>query len=163
MGRLVADRLNRTFLDADLELEVRAGRPISAIFAECGEAVFRDWEERTLAELTSGFPDAIVATGGGAVLRQPNRSRIRDFGFVIWLTADPAVLARRLASDPAGLIARPPLTPAGTIAEITADAGSAHTAVPRTVGHGDRYHRQEPSRSGELRGRALGGPGPALI
>jgi shikimate kinase len=119
VGRLVADRLSRKFLDADLELEVRAGRPISAIFAECGEAVFRDWEERTLAELTLGFPDAIVATGGGAVLRQPNRGRIRDFGFVIWLTADPAVLALRLTSDPAGLSARPPLTPAGTIAEIT--------------------------------------------
>jgi shikimate kinase len=119
VGRLVADRLSRPFLDADVELEVRAGRPISAIFAEGGEAAFRDWEERTLAELFLGTPDAIVATGGGAVLRPPNRSRIRDFGFVIWLTAAPDVLASRLAADPAGLIARPPLTSAGTIAEIT--------------------------------------------
>ena len=103
----MADRLSRTFLDADLELETRAGRSISAIFAECGEAVFRDWEERTLAELIRGFPDAIVATGGGVVLRQQNRSRIRDFGFVVWLTAGPSVLARRLASDPDGLAARP--------------------------------------------------------
>jgi shikimate kinase len=118
VGRIVADRLSRTFLDADLELETRAGRPISAIFAECGEAVFRDWEERTLTELIRGFPDAIVATGGGVVLRQENHSRIRDLGFVVWLTAGPSVLASRLASDPDGLAARPALTAVGTIAEI---------------------------------------------
>jgi shikimate kinase len=118
VGRTVAGRLHRTFLDADLELEARAGRPISAIFANSGESVFRDWEERTLAELVSGFPDAVLATGGGVVLRDANRLLIRNFGFVVWLTADPVTLAQRLESDPAALAARPALTSAGTIAEI---------------------------------------------
>jgi len=118
VGRILARRLNRPFLDADLEVEARAGRSISAIFAEWGEPVFRDWEERTLAELTEMFPAAIVATGGGAVLRESNRRRLRDFGFVVWLTADPRELARRLESDRRGLAERPALTPVGTIAEI---------------------------------------------
>jgi shikimate kinase len=119
VGRILSDRLNRTFVDADLEVEARAGLSISAIFAEWGEPVFRDWEERTLAELTELNPDAILATGGGAVLRETNRRRIRDFGFVVWLTAEPRELARRLESDLGSLAGRPALTPAGTIAEIT--------------------------------------------
>ncbi len=103
------DRSQRTFLDADLELEARAGRSVSAIFAEEGEPVFRDWEERTLAELIEQSPTAVIATGGGAVLREANRRRLRDFGFVVWLTAEPAELACRLRSDPRGLAARPAL------------------------------------------------------
>jgi shikimate kinase len=118
VGRIVADRLNRRFLDADLEIEARAGRSIRSIFTEWGEMVFRDWEEQTLAELTSAFPDAVVATGGGVVLRETNRRRIRGFGFVVWLRADPSELARRLESDGRGLAERPPLTLAGTLAEI---------------------------------------------
>jgi shikimate kinase len=118
VGRILADRVNRTFLDADLEIEARAGRSIGAIFADWGEPVFRDWEERTLAELTEMFPTAIVATGGGAVLREANRRRIRDFGFVVWLTALPSVLARRLEFDEAGGAGRPALTPLGTNSEI---------------------------------------------
>ena len=94
-----------------------AGR-CSAILAEEGEPVFRDWEERTLAELIEQSPTAVIATGGGVVLREQNRNRLRDFGFIVWLTAEPAELARRLQADPRGLAARPALTADGTIAEI---------------------------------------------
>jgi shikimate kinase len=118
VGRILSDRLSRPFLDADLEIEARAGRSIGAIFVEWGEPVFRDWEERTLSELTERFPSAIVATGGGAVLREANRRRIREFGYVAWLKADPSELARRLAADGRGLGERPALTAAGTLAEI---------------------------------------------
>jgi shikimate kinase len=118
VGRIVAGRLNRTFLDADLELEARAGRTIAAIFAETGEPAFRDWEELVLAELTDRDPCAILATGGGAVLREVNRLRIRDFGFVVWLAADPGILAQRLAADSRQLADRPALTPRGTLVEI---------------------------------------------
>jgi shikimate kinase len=118
VGRIVADRLNRKFLDADLEIEARAGRSIRSIFTDWGETVFRDWEEQILAELTSAFPDAVVATGGGVVLREINRRRIRGFGLVVWLRADPTELARRLESDERGLADRPALTLAGTLAEI---------------------------------------------
>jgi shikimate kinase len=118
VGRILAERLNRPFVDADLELEARTGRSIAAIFAAEGEPVFREWEERVLADLTTAFPRAVLATGGGAVLRQSNRNRIREFGLVVWLRADPAKLVRRLAADQAALESRPALTEAGTLAEI---------------------------------------------
>jgi shikimate kinase len=118
VGRILAARLNRTFLDCDLEIEARAGRSIPAIFSESGEPGFRDWEEQTLAELMAGFPTAIVATGGGAVLRESNRRRIRSFGLVVWLTATVPELTRRVAADTRPQSGRPALTPAGTLAEI---------------------------------------------
>jgi shikimate kinase len=118
VGRILAGRLKRTFRDCDREIEARAGRSIRAIFTEGGEPAFRDWEELTLAELTAGRPAIVLATGGGAVLREANRRRLRNFGFVVWLTAQPSELARRLAADPLGLSERPALTLAGTLDEI---------------------------------------------
>ena len=118
VGLILARQSQRNFLDADLELEARAGRSVSTILTEEGEPVFRDWEERILAELMEESPTAVIATGGGAVLREVNRQRLRDFGFIVWLTAEPDELARRLLSDPRGLAARPALSADGTIAEI---------------------------------------------
>ncbi len=118
VGRILAERLGRAFVDSDREIEARSGRSIRALFAESGEPSFRDREEQTLAELTDGFPGAVLATGGGAILRESNRRRLRDFGFVAWLTADPVELSRRLEADPTSLAGRPALTSAGTLAEI---------------------------------------------
>jgi shikimate kinase len=117
VGRMLAERLGWPFADADHEVEARAGRPIASIFAEDGETAFRDWEERVIADLTSR-PNLVLATGGGAVLREANRTALRSFGFVAWLTGDPETLARRIGRDKSRLAARPPLTPAGTLAEI---------------------------------------------
>lgn len=119
VGRILAEALGRSFLDSDREIEARAGRSIRSIFTESGEPAFRDWEERALATLTAENPGSILATGGGAVLREANRRRLRGFGFVVWLTADPAELARRLEADRNSLAARPALTAAGTLDEIT--------------------------------------------
>jgi shikimate kinase len=118
VGRILARLSGRTFLDADLELEARAGRSVASIFSADGEPAFRDWEERTLAELIEQSPTAVIATGGGVVLREQNRQRLRDFGVVVWLTAEPAELASRLSADPRALAARPALTTEGTIIEI---------------------------------------------
>ena len=115
VGRLLADRLGRPFVDADQELQRRAGRSIAAIFDELGEPGFRDLEEATLADLTAQAAGAILATGGGAILRDSNRTALRRFGFVAWLTAGPEVLTDRLDRDQDS---RPPLTAAGTLAEI---------------------------------------------
>jgi shikimate kinase len=117
VGRLVAERLGRRFHDADSVLEERFGRPIRSIFQEFGEPVFRDWEELVLAELTSDAA-SVVATGGGAVVREANRRVLRGFGFVVWLRADPAILAERLGRDRSAVDDRPALTSSGTLAEI---------------------------------------------
>lgn len=118
VGRILAESLGRPFVDCDREIEARSGSSIRSLFAEAGEPAFRDWEELTLAELTAETPGAILATGGGAVLREANRRRMREFGFVAWLTAHPPELARRLESDWAGLACRPALTAAGVLEEI---------------------------------------------
>lgn len=117
VGRLVAGRLGRPFVDADAALEARFGRSVAAIFEQHGEPDFRDREERVLRDLTAG-PTAVIATGGGVVLREANRKLLRQFGFVVWLTADPDSLAARLRSNPAALAGRPALTAAGTLGEI---------------------------------------------
>jgi shikimate kinase len=118
VGQIMAERLDRPFLDADRELEARAGRSIAAIFAEDGEPAFRDWEAATLRSLVRRYPGAILATGGGVVLRAWNRRLLRQFGFVVWLKADAAQLAVRLGADLDAGKERPALTAAGTIAEI---------------------------------------------
>jgi shikimate kinase len=116
VGRLVADRLGRAFVDADDALREHAGLSIPAIFERFGEPRFRDLEEEVLAALTAR-PGGVLATGGGAVLRESNRQRLRDFGLVVWLSAPAEVLAGRLTADP-DLAVRPALTPAGTLGEI---------------------------------------------
>ena len=118
VGRILAERLVRPFLDADVELEEKLGRSIAAIFAEDGEPLFRDREEQVLSELTTAHPVAILATGGGVVLRETNCKALRSFGFVVWLWTDPALAAARLQADRREIDVRPALTPAGTIAEL---------------------------------------------
>lgn len=117
VGRIVAARLGRPFVDADVELEARAGRPIRRIFDEDGEPAFRDLEQEVVADL-AGRPGLVLATGGGAVLRPANRDALRRVGFVAWLTAPPEELARRLRADRRGLAVRPALTGAGILEEI---------------------------------------------
>jgi len=132
VGKILADRLNLPFLDADLEIEARAGRSIVSIFAEAGEPAFRDWEEQTLRELAKRHPGAVLASGGGAVLRPSNRRLLLKFGFVVWLRAEPAELARRLEADLRAGTERPALTTAGTVNEI-AQVLSARAPLYREV------------------------------
>jgi shikimate kinase len=124
VGRLLAGQMNREFVDIDLQIEARSGRSIDAIFAELGEPTFRDWEERTLAEILRQFPGTVVATGGGSVLREQNRRRLREFGDIVWLTAHPDELTRRLLADERSRRGRPALTPAGPIEEIAQVLGA---------------------------------------
>ncbi len=116
VGRIVAESLGLPFFDCDRVVEARSGRGIPELFAESGETAFRDWEERVLADLCARHPEAVLATGGGAVLRRANRERIREHGRVVWLKASPLELARRIALD--AETQRPALTSAGVIDEI---------------------------------------------
>jgi shikimate kinase len=118
VGRLLAERLGKPFVDADVRIEARAGRSITSIFAESGEAAFRDWEERVLAETAETEPGSVLATGGGAVLRESNRIRLRGYGLVVWLRASSAELASRLTTNPGAVADRPALTSTGTLNEI---------------------------------------------
>jgi shikimate kinase len=118
VARLLAERLGWAWADADERLEERHGRTIRAIFAEEGEAGFRAKEADLLGELCR-LERHIIATGGGVVLREENRRRLREAGPVVWLTADPASLWRRLRADSSTAERRPDLT-VGGLAEVEA-------------------------------------------
>lgn len=92
VGRLAAERLGRPFVDADAEIEARAGKSIPEIFAESGEAGFREVEARVIAE-ASKRRGIVLATGGGAVIRPENRENLRMNGFVVWLERSMSSLA----------------------------------------------------------------------
>ncbi|HTU93040.1 MAG TPA: shikimate kinase [Gemmataceae bacterium] len=112
VAQLLARELGWDWLDADDELEKRYGRSIRAIFAAEGEAGFRDKESAILAELCR-LPRHVLATGGGVVLRESNRSLLRASGRVVWLSADVETLWQRVLADGATAERRPPLTVGG--------------------------------------------------
>ncbi len=112
VAEILARELGRPWTDADALLEVRQGRTIAEIFAEDGEAGFRQIEAELLEELCR-CKQHIVATGGGVILRAANRDRLRAGGICIWLTADPQTIADRLEADPLSKVRRPNLASGG--------------------------------------------------
>jgi len=98
IGRLLAQRLGREFIDLDHALEDRCGVRVRDIFEIEGEAGFRQRETRLLDECTLR-PGIVLATGGGAVLAAENRAHLRTRGTVIYLRVALAELYRRLAHD----------------------------------------------------------------
>ncbi|MGA0794646.1 MAG: shikimate kinase [Quisquiliibacterium sp.] len=98
VGRRLALALGRPFLDADKEIESRCGVAISTIFEVEGEEGFRR-RESALIEAISHRPGVVLATGGGAVLREENRRNLRERGVVIYLSASPSELWHRLRHD----------------------------------------------------------------
>jgi shikimate kinase len=116
IGPRLAARLGRPFVDLDAEVERAAGQPIASIFAAAGESAFRDLEAATLETVVADRPGCVLATGGGVVLRPSNRAALQRHGLVVWLRADAAIHAARLAADPAG---RPSLTGRGLVEEVS--------------------------------------------
>ena len=95
IGRRLANLLHLPFLDADSEIEKAANLTIPEIFANYGEAEFREGEKRVVARLLAGGP-AVIATGGGAFMNEETRERCRAEGVTIWLKADVPVLLERV-------------------------------------------------------------------
>jgi len=100
VGRELQQRLGYPLVDMDQVIEQRAGKPITAIFADDGETAFRDMETELLKEFND--PDAprrIISTGGGVVGRAENRALLKDLGYVVWLHAPAAVILERTAKN----------------------------------------------------------------
>ena len=95
IGRRLSARLRLPFLDADAEIEAAAGMSIPDIFETRGEPDFRDGEARVIARLLDNGP-CVLATGGGAFMREETRDRIRDKAVSIWLKADADIIMRRV-------------------------------------------------------------------
>jgi shikimate kinase len=97
-GRHLAHALNLPFFDADHELEKLIGMSIRSYFELEGEAAFREREQQVIADLVDGEPK-VLATGGGAVLREANRKALKSGSTVVYLRASPEELFRRLRHD----------------------------------------------------------------
>ena len=110
VARKLAECLGIPAFDSDSEIERRTGKNIAEIFAQDGEQVFRDWEESVITEILAGTNPLVLATGGGAILRISTRERLRHSGRVIWLTATPGTILRRITNDAASKTMRPNLT-----------------------------------------------------
>ena len=96
VGRRLAEKLGLAFVDADHEIETAAGKPIKDIFAEHGEAYFREGERRVIQRLI-GNGAQVLATGGGAYMNDETRARIQAAGVSVWLKASLAILMKRVA------------------------------------------------------------------
>lgn len=96
IGRRLGKRLGLRFVDADKEIEAAAGKTINEIFADHGEAYFRDGERRVIARLLGEGP-VVLATGGGAYMNAETRAEIAERGVSIWLKADLDVLMERVS------------------------------------------------------------------
>jgi shikimate kinase len=98
VGPLLADLLGWGFLDLDQAIESRTGRPVPALFAEHGEAAFRQLE-RQMAEEATGLEWHVVAAGGGAFTRPETRAALQKDALVVWLKVDLETALRRIPSD----------------------------------------------------------------
>lgn len=131
VGRIVAKRLGRRFLDSDEVVEERTGHTVRAIFALQGEDAFRAEETAALVEALGSKEPVVVAAAGGSVLDAANRERMRSAGTVVWLRADPVVLADRVV----GGGHRPLLDedPVGVLRALDAERGHLYEEVADVV------------------------------
>ncbi|MFQ3536017.1 MAG: shikimate kinase [Aggregatilineales bacterium] len=135
VGKLVAARLGWQFADTDQVIEERCGKPVSAIFAEDGEAAFRAMERELCNQIAASWRGYVIATGGGMVLDAANRQQLMRAGCLICLDLPAEHLARRLAGKTdRPLLADPPngdLT--AHIQALLAARAESYRAVPHHI------------------------------
>ena len=119
VGRRLAEHLGVLAWDSDSEIERRAGKTIAEIFIQDGEAVFRDLEAKVIADLLRQ-DSFVLATGGGVIIREETRQRLRQSGHVVYLTATPETILHRMQEDKNSVTMRPSLTSLPPMEEILA-------------------------------------------
>jgi shikimate kinase len=117
LARLLAERLGWDWIDADVEIENRAGKSITRVFAEQGESAFRDLEAEVIADLCRR-DRLVLAAGGGAPLRLESRRAMRAAGKVVWLMAQPTTILARMTGDTTTVARRPSLSDRAPLDEI---------------------------------------------
>lgn len=147
VGRALARKIGYDFVDSDREIEARCGVDIPTIFEYEGEQGFREREERIIDELTLRS-SIVLATGGGSILRQTNRERLRERGTVILLQVDIKEQLRRVSNDgnrpllqtenpeerlKSIMIEREPIYNAVAHLKISTDARRMHFVVSRIL------------------------------
>jgi shikimate kinase len=101
VGKLLAQKLGKEFIELDALIEQKAGKTIPDIFRQDGEMTFRELEIEITKGIT-GKRNAVIACGGGIVLNAINIERLRREDVIVCLTASPSAILKRTASDKAG-------------------------------------------------------------
>ena len=114
VGKALAARLGKAFVETDALIERMAGKSIPEIFRQDGEIAFREMEIAVIKEAAAG-ENAVIACGGGAVLNKINTDRLKQRAVMVYLTASPAIILRRTADDKDG---RPLLPAEGRAAQV---------------------------------------------
>ncbi len=129
-GRALAKLLRLPLLETDGEIEKTAGKKIAAIFAEDGETHFRKLESAALEKILAA-DGQIISTGGGAILSEKNRKLMRKCGRVVYLSAAPPVLQKRLQKD----AATRPLLAGENLAETISELLEAREKLYQKTAH----------------------------
>jgi len=98
VGEALAKKLNRKFVELDLLIELKAGKPIPEIFQQDGEITFRELEIEVTKEIAKE-KYLVIACGGGVVLNKINIDRLRNESRIVYLTAFPRVILKRTSSE----------------------------------------------------------------
>ena len=127
IGKLLAEELSYSFYDTDDVIRKRSGADIPWIFEVEGEKGFRDREQQVIEEFTQK-PSVVLATGGGAIVRESNRKVLAARGFVVYLFADLDTLATRASiGDQRPMLANRDLK--GRLADLIAERGPMYSEV----------------------------------
>jgi shikimate kinase len=98
VGKALAAKLGKEFVETDAVIKERAGKSVQEIFSLEGEITFREMEIETIKKVAAG-KNAVIACGGGVVLNKINIDRLKQTGIVVLLTAAPAIILRRTSVD----------------------------------------------------------------
>ena len=114
VGKALAKRLGKKFVELDSLIEQRAGKSIPEIFQQDGEVAFRELEIEVTSKVATG-KNQVIACGGGLVLNKINIDRLREGAVIVYLTASPQIVLKRTSADRNG---RPLLNVSDRAAEI---------------------------------------------
>lgn len=163
VGRRLATRLGLPFVDADTEIETAAHMTIPEIFAQRGEAEFREGERRVISRVLTTRAPLVLATGGGAFMNTETRARVKELGISVWLKAEPDVLMRRVRKRSN----RPLLQtadPEATLRRMLAEREPVYALADITILSSDEPHEivvgETIAALGDYLGPAAGAPTP---
>jgi len=97
VGQALAEKLNKKFVEMDALIEQKAGKSIPEVFQQDGEIAFRELEIEVTKEAAQG-KNQVIACGGGVVLNKINIDRLRNESTVVYLTASPKVILKRIST-----------------------------------------------------------------
>lgn len=140
VGRRLAARLGVPFRDADSEIEMAAGCPVSEIFARYGEGAFREGERKVIARLLGEAPH-VLATGGGAFIDAETRAYIKEGAVSVWIKAPVEVLFARVKRRDNRPLLRTE-DPRGTLERLLAERTPVYELADLTIESDDGPHQQ---------------------